>query len=148
MLSWYPSQSLSPTDISTYTCMDRGRVGNDTLRLRALHMTNGVSAGGLPKSLQPKMPPVVVAPERSTPAGESPSKRPQMRTNAEVTSPPRLTELGGFVPGRWRGLYQKHTDTLAGPLWEVYRESRRCSRDTYSMSYITKFTSLRRSANS
>ena len=29
-------------------------------------------------------------------------------------------------------------------LWEVYRESRRCSRDTYPESYITKYTSIRR----
>jgi len=32
--------------------------------------------------------------------------------------------------------------TLAGPLWEGYRESRRCSRDTYTESYITKYTSI------
>jgi len=30
--------------------------------------------------------------------------------------------------------------TLAGLLWEGYRESRRCSRDTYPESYITKYT--------
>ena len=29
---------------------------------------------------------------------------------------------------------------IAGPLWEGYRESRRCSRDTYPESYITKYT--------
>ena len=29
-------------------------------------------------------------------------------------------------------------------LWEGYHESRRCSRDTYPESYITKFTSIRR----
>ena len=34
--------------------------------------------------------------------------------------------------------------TLAGPLWEGCRESRRCSRDTYPESYITKYTSIRR----
>ena len=34
--------------------------------------------------------------------------------------------------------------TLAGPLWEGYHESRRCSRDTYSESYITKYTHIRR----
>ena len=28
--------------------------------------------------------------------------------------------------------------------WEGYRESRRCSRDTYPESYITKYTSIRR----
>ena len=28
--------------------------------------------------------------------------------------------------------------------WEGCRESRRCSRDTYSESYITKYTSIRR----
>ena len=33
---------------------------------------------------------------------------------------------------------------FAGPLWEGYRESRRCSRDTYPESYITKYTSIRR----
>jgi len=30
------------------------------------------------------------------------------------------------------------------PLWEGYHESRRCSRDTYPESYITKYTSIRR----
>ena len=30
--------------------------------------------------------------------------------------------------------------------WEGYRESRRCSRDTYSESYITKYTSIRTKA--
>ena len=35
--------------------------------------------------------------------------------------------------------------TLAGPLWAGHRESRRCSRDTYPESYITKYTSIRRS---
>jgi len=34
--------------------------------------------------------------------------------------------------------------TLAGPLWEGYRESRICSRDTYPESYIPKYTSIRR----
>ena len=34
--------------------------------------------------------------------------------------------------------------TLAGPLWEGCRESRKCSRDTYPESYITKYTSIRR----
>ena len=29
---------------------------------------------------------------------------------------------------------------FAGPLWEGYRESGRCSRDTYPESYITKYT--------
>ena len=30
------------------------------------------------------------------------------------------------------------------PLWEGYHESRRCTRDTYPESYITKYTSIRR----
>ena len=34
--------------------------------------------------------------------------------------------------------------TLAGPLWEGFRESRRCSRDTYPESYFTEYTSIRR----
>jgi len=34
--------------------------------------------------------------------------------------------------------------TLVGPLWEGYHESRRCSRDTYPESYITKYSSMRR----
>ena len=34
--------------------------------------------------------------------------------------------------------------TLAGPLWEGCRESRRCFRDTYPESYITKYTSTRK----
>ena len=29
-------------------------------------------------------------------------------------------------------------------LWEGYHESRRCSRDTYPESYITKYTSIQR----
>ena len=33
--------------------------------------------------------------------------------------------------------------TLAVPLWEGCGESRRCSRDTYSKSYITNHTSIR-----
>ena len=32
--------------------------------------------------------------------------------------------------------------TLVGALWEGYHESRRCSRDSYPESYITKYTSL------
>ena len=32
----------------------------------------------------------------------------------------------------------------SGPLWEGYHESRRCSRDTYPESYITKYTRIRR----
>ena len=35
-------------------------------------------------------------------------------------------------------------DTLVGPLLEGYHESRRCSKDTYPESYITKYTSIRR----
>jgi len=31
-----------------------------------------------------------------------------------------------------------------GGLWEGYHESRRCSRNTYPESYITKYTSIRR----
>jgi len=30
------------------------------------------------------------------------------------------------------------------PLWEEFRESGRCSRDTYQESYITEYTSIRR----
>jgi len=33
-------------------------------------------------------------------------------------------------------------------LWEGYHESRRCSRDTYPESYITKYTSIRRKSSS
>ena len=35
-----------------------------------------------------------------------------------------------------------------GWLWEGCRKSRRCSRDTYPESYITKYTSIRRSTYS
>jgi len=45
------------------------------------------------------------------------------------------------------GVLEAHASrdhTLAGPLWEGCRESRRCSRDTYPESYITKYTSIRR----
>ena len=30
----------------------------------------------------------------------------------------------------------------SGLLWEGFRESRRCSRDTYPESYITEYTSV------
>ena len=40
------------------------------------------------------------------------------------------------------GISSNHT--LAGPLWEGYHESRRCSRDTYLDSYITKYDTIRR----
>ena len=43
----------------------------------------------------------------------------------------------------WVGSTDFHSSrdhTLAGPLWEGFRESRRCSRDTYPESYITEFT--------
>ena len=48
-------------------------------------------------------------------------------------------------PYRW-GLaaHASRDHTLVGPLWEGYHESRRCSRDTYPESYITKHTSIRR----
>ena len=35
----------------------------------------------------------------------------------------------------------------SGPLWEGHRESRRCSKDTYPESCITKYTSIRRLMN-
>ena len=49
-------------------------------------------------------------------------------------------------------LYGMHQDphnrvrdhTLVAPFWEGHHESRRCSRDTYPDSYITKYTSIRR----
>ena len=68
--------------------------------------------------------------------------------------PGRGVECGlinlAFPPGR-RG---RETQAPAGaptevsvlPLWEGCRESRRCSRDTYLESYITKYTSIRRLA--
>jgi len=34
--------------------------------------------------------------------------------------------------------------TFVGPLWKWYHRSRRCSRDTYPESFITKYTSVRR----
>ena len=42
----------------------------------------------------------------------------------------------------WVGSTDFHSSrdhTLAGPPWEGFRESRRCSRDTYPESYITEF---------
>ena len=33
------------------------------------------------------------------------------------------------------------------PLWEEYHESRRCSRDTYPESYITKYTHAKRTTS-
>ena len=33
---------------------------------------------------------------------------------------------------------------LVGPLWERYYESRRCSRDTFQESCITKYTGIKR----
>jgi hypothetical protein len=36
---------------------------------------------------------------------------------------------------------QKQVDRLEGkPLWEGFRESRRCSRDTYPVAYIAECT--------
>ena len=35
-------------------------------------------------------------------------------------------------------------DSGSIPLWGGYHESRICSRDTYPESYITKYTSIRR----
>jgi len=45
---------------------------------------------------------------------------------------------------RVRGLRRKFWQILAGPLWEGCCESRRCTRDTYPESYITKYGSIRR----
>ena len=44
----------------------------------------------------------------------------------------------------YSGAHASRDHTLVGPLWEGYHESRRCSRDTYPESYITKHTSIRR----
>jgi len=33
-------------------------------------------------------------------------------------------------------------NTLVGPLWEGYHESRRCSRDTYPETHITKYAKV------
>ena len=45
-------------------------------------------------------------------------------------------------------LYKSTMDSelvgLTGPLWDGYHESRRCSRNTNAVSYITKDTSIRR----
>ena len=49
------------------------------------------------------------------------------------TSVPRTRRRAGVLQG-----------VLVGPLWEGYRVSRRCSRDTYPESYITKYASMRR----
>ena len=38
----------------------------------------------------------------------------------------------------------KYLRVERGGLWEGYRDSRRCSRDTYPESYITEYTSIRR----
>ena len=57
-----------------------------------------------------------------------------------------MPRAGLALPARRRAC-RIHTlidHTLVGPLWEGYRESRRCSRDTYPESYITKYTSVRR----
>jgi hypothetical protein len=43
----------------------------------------------------------------------------------------------------WPWLSGKSPSTL-GPLWEGCRESRRCSRDTDSESWISRYTSIRR----
>ena len=53
------------------------------------------------------------------------------------------SELDPFIPFGLEA-HASRDHTLAGPLWEGYRESRRCSRDTYPESYITKYTSIRR----
>jgi len=49
-----------------------------------------------------------------------------------------------LVPGSQLPMVTPVSQLLMGPLWEGYRESRRCSRDTYPESYITQYTSIRR----
>jgi len=60
----------------------------------------------------------------------------------------RLPEAGSSLPS-WPKASQ--SDALRGAdlfradrLWEGHHESRRCSRDTYPESYITKYASIRR----
>jgi len=48
--------------------------------------------------------------------------------------------LVGWLNGWGLEAHSSRDHTLAGPLWEGYLESRRCSRDTYPESYITEYT--------
>ena len=45
---------------------------------------------------------------------------------------------------RPEGTFFRTIASLLSELWEGFRESRRCSRDTYPESYITKYTCIRR----
>ena len=45
----------------------------------------------------------------------------------------------------WHCLFGNDRLRAGGPLWARYHERRRCSRNTYSESYITKYASIRRS---
>ena len=46
-------------------------------------------------------------------------------------------------PKHENGFGSPHDRLKVGWIMEGYRESRRCSRDTYSESHITKYTSIR-----
>jgi len=61
--------------------------------------------------------------------------------------PLRVEELGLSIYGlgfRVEGLVSRVDRLRVSWLNGVYRESRRCSRDTYPEAYITKYTSIRR----
>ena len=52
--------------------------------------------------------------------------------------------LGVTVAGFGLMVSQLTIDSgLVGSLWEGYHVSRKCSRDTYPESYITKYTSMK-----
>ena len=77
-----------------------------------------------------------VAETLATPAGVQNKYINKWKRRAGVQHDPRFKPYHNF--------HALKDHTLAGPLWEGCRESRRCSRDTYPESYIIKYTSIRR----
>ena len=63
-----------------------------------------------------------------------------------------MSEVPLYLPNGYQSCLEGHFRVVVEtpqhpphiPLWEGCRESRRCSRDTYPESYITKYTGIRR----
>ena len=55
---------------------------------------------------------------------------------------PRFTIFGWFLtPGKlYKVRFRSNREQLTGPLWEGFRESRRCSRETYLELHIPEYT--------
>ena len=62
-----------------------------------------------------------------------------------LTPSPATSELRGNNFKKSRTFNRRERVVHSGLIgWEGYHESRRCSRDTYPETYITKYTSIRR----